>query len=314
MTASLESKTGGLLPLLGLAGAVLLWGTSFASMKIALRALDPMVVVWMRMAIGSVMVALVWRRIPKPEYRPGDWRWLAALSLFQPCLYFLFEGYALNYTTAMQAGALSAIVPLLVAVGARVFLAERLSRTSQIAVLLSVVGVVFLSLGSKPGPHGTDPILGNTLQLFAYVCAAGYMLVVKHMSGRYNPFLLASIQILAGTVFFSPAALTADWGAILRAPANPWLATVYLGVLVTLGANALYNFGISRLPAGRAALAINMIPLVSVLSGWLLLGESLTVMQLVAAAIIGYAMLLGMRGSGSKARESLVVPETARGG
>jgi len=290
---------------------VVLWGTSFASTKIALTAFDPMVVVWMRMAMGSVIVAFIWPLIPKPEYRRGDWRWLAALSLFQPCLYFLFEGYALKYTTAMQAGALSAIVPLLVAVGARVFLAERLSRTTLIAVVLSMVGVALLSLGSEAGLHATNPVLGNVLQLLAFVCAAGYMLLVKHLSSRYNPLLLACIQILAGTVFFSPAAVTADWGSILHAPPGPWAATVYLGVLVTLGANALYNFGISRLPAARAALAINMIPLVAVLSGWLALGESLTPVQAVAGVVIGYAMLLGVRGSRRAVRESPPVPEAA---
>lgn len=311
MAAPLESRSRGLLPLLGLAGAVVLWGTSFASTKIALTAFDPMVVVWMRMAMGSVIVAFIWPFIPKPEYRRGDWRWLAALSLFQPCLYFLFEGYALNYTTAMQAGALSAIVPLLVAVGARVFLAERLSRTTLIAVALSMVGVALLSLGSEAGPHATNPVLGNVLQLLAFVCAAGYMLLVKHLSSRYNPLLLACIQILAGTIFFAPAALTADWASILHAPPGPWAAAVYLGVLVTLGANALYNFGISRLPAARAALAINMIPLVSVLSGWLALGESLTPVQAVAGVVIGYAMLLGVRSSRREPRESPPVPEAA---
>lgn len=311
MTAPPESRSRGLLPLLGLAGAVLLWGTSFTSTKIALAAFEPMVVVWMRMVMGSVIVAFIWPHVPKPEYRRGDWRWLAALSLFQPCLYFLFEGYALNYTTAMQAGTLSAIVPLLVAVGARVFLAERLSRTTLIAVMLSMVGVALLSLGSEAGPHATNPVLGNVLQLGAFVCAAGYMLLVKHLSPRYNPLLLASIQILAGTVFFFPAALTADWGSVLRAPLGPWMATVYLGVLVTLGANALYNFGISRLPAARAALAINMIPLVSVLSGWLALGESLTAVQAVAGVIIGYAMLLGVRGSRRGPRTPQPLPEAA---
>ncbi len=311
MTAPLESRSSGSLPLLAIAGAVVLWGTSFASTKVALGAFEPMVVVWMRMVMGSVIVALIWPRIPKPEYRRGDWRWLAALSLFQPCLYFLFEGYGLTYTTAMQAGALSAIVPLLVAVGARIFLAERLSRATLIAVVLSMVGVALLSLGSEAGPHATNPVLGNILQLGAFTCAAGYMLLVRHLSPRYNPLLLACIQILAGAVFFSPAALTADWGSVLHAPLGPWAATVYLGVLVTLGANALYNFGISKLPAARAALAINMIPLVSVLSGWLALGESLTAVQGVAGAIIGYAMLLGIRGSRRGPRETPPLPEAA---
>jgi drug/metabolite transporter (DMT)-like permease len=66
----------------------------------------------------------------------------------------------------------------------------------------------------------------------------------------------------------------------------------FLGSFVTLGAFAFFNWGLSRLPAARAALFLNLIPVIAVLLGWAALGESLSILQcLCAAAVIGGVLL-----------------------
>ena len=67
------------------------------------------------------------------------------IALLYPCLYYVLEGNALRLTTASQAGAVSALVPLMVAVGARVFLSEHLSGRAIVGLLASIGGVAVLS-------------------------------------------------------------------------------------------------------------------------------------------------------------------------
>ena len=55
---------------------------------------------------------------------------------------------------------------------------------------------------------------------------------------------------------------------------------------MSLGAFGLYNSALKTMPATRAALAVNVVPAVAMLLGWLLLGEALTVWQLGACAVI----------------------------
>jgi drug/metabolite transporter (DMT)-like permease len=278
--------------LLCLGGAMLLWGTSFAAMKAALVGFPPMTVVWIRMALGSLIFLPFWRRLPRPEYRPGDWKWLLLLGLFEPCLYFLFEGYAIELTTSSQAGMISAIVPLLVAAGAALFLRERLPALAVVGLMVSVGGVVVLSLAGAPAEHAPAPALGNMLELLAMVSAAGYMLVAKRMSSRYDPWILTGLQSVMGAVFFLPALITTDASTWLAAPRGAWIGALYLGCFVTLGGVGLYNVAVSRMPASRAAMSINLIPLVAVVAGWLVLGEVLTLVQGVACiAIVGGVML-----------------------
>lgn len=288
-----------LLPFLCLSGAVLLWGTSFVATKYALRGFGPSTLIFLRMALASALMALFWGRVPPMPgggRAHGDLRWLALLCLLQPCLYFLCEANAVKLTTSAQAGMISALVPLLVAAGAWLFLREALSGRMIAGLALSLAGVVWLSLSGEAAEDAPNPALGNLLELLAMCCASGYMLVLKHLSSRYDSWRLTGLQAFAGAVFFLPWALLEGSGGVahwLDAPREAWLAVGYLGGVVTLGAFGLYNMAVARLASAQAASSINLVPPVAVLAGWLLLGERLGAGQLAACAVILCGVLLG---------------------
>lgn len=198
------------LPLLLLGGGVLFWGTSFVAAKTALATFTPMTVMWLRMIIATLAFAPFWMRVPRPEYRRGDWKMLLLAAACIPCLYYVLEGYALLFTTSSQAGVISAIVPLLVASGAWVFLHERLAWRSVVAITLSLAGVAALTLGATARQSAPNPLLGNLLELLAMVGAAGSMLAIKHLSTRYDPWLLTGMQAAVGAVFFAPMAFASN--------------------------------------------------------------------------------------------------------
>ncbi len=289
-----------LTPYLCLAGAVLLWGTSFAAMKYALLGFSPLAVVFLRMVLASVLLAAVWGRVPKAGRRRGDLAWLGLMCLLQPCLYFLLEGFAVALTTSSQAGMISSLVPLLVAAGAWAFLREALSGRMVAGLCLSLGGVVWLSLAGSAEHGAPNPALGNLLELLAMCCASGYMLVLKHLSNRYDSWHLTGLQVFAGAVFFLPGALLGEPGwlrdplaACSAVPSASWLAVAYLGAVVTLGAFGLYHRAVASLASAQAAASINLVPLVAVLAGWLLLGEALAPAQFAASALILAGVLLG---------------------
>lgn len=282
------------LPIACLAGAVTLWGTSYVTAKFAMNTFPPMVVMWLRMTIATATAAFFFRRLPTPTRRRGDWRWLALMCLLQPCLYFGLEGYALHYTTASQAGAIAALAPLFVAIGASFLLRERLSLRSAIGIAISLAGVAVLSLCGQAQTNAPAPLFGNMLELLATVCVAAYMVVIKQVSDRYNPWLLTALQALVGAVFFLPGALTADPQMWSNASTGEWAAVIYLGAIVTLGGFGFYNVAISRMPATHAAMSINLVPIVAILTGWLLMGDSLSVLQVAACAAILAGVLLGL--------------------
>ncbi|EPR44273.1 protein of unknown function DUF6 transmembrane [Desulfovibrio sp. X2] len=285
--------SSGLLPVLALVGAVLLWGGSFSTMKIAVGAFGPMSVMWLRMVIALVLLLPFAKKLWPRGARPGDWKLLAAMSALLPCAYFMFEANALRFTTSAQAGVVSSSVPVLVAVGAALFLGEPLTRRAVAGLVLSVAGVAGLSLAGAPGVAAPAPLLGNMLEFLAMVSAAGSMLLVKKLCGRYGPWTLTALQTLAGSLFFLPGATELPRAMPWDWPAVPALCVLFLGSFVTLGAFGLYNWGMSRLSAGRASAFINLVPLVAVAGGWLWLGEALAPAQAASAALVLCGVIYG---------------------
>jgi len=282
--------------MLCLLGAVVFWGTSFVATKTALDSFSPMTVIWLRMAIATVVFTPAWFFIPKPAYQRGDVKWLALIALLQPCVYYLAEGYAVRLTTSSAAGVISAMVPLLVAAGAWMFLGERLSVRSCVAIAISLVGVAMLSVGGHAQASAPNPVLGNVLEVVAMASAAGSMIALKHLSARYDPWFLTGLQAGVGALFFLPGALASGPAGWAGAAPVAWGSVAYLGVAVSLGAFGLYNTAVVHMPANRAALSINLVPAVALASGWLLRGESLSPGQLAACAVVVGAVVLSETG------------------
>ena len=265
--------------------AMALWGSSFIALKLAFAEWPAMWVIFARMAIGSLIFLAAWRWRGRMDYQAGDWKYLVGLAVCEPCLYFVCESFALQYTSAAQAGMITALLPLLVAVGAFLLLHERIARNTWAGFALAVLGALWLTLAGEPDRHAPQPLLGNFFELLAMVCATGYTLLLKHLSARYSPFILTAMQAFIGSVFFLP--LAAVGSGVPPAPSGQGLfALVYLGSVVTVGAYDLYNFGVSRLPASQATGFINLIPVFTLVFAWLLLGERLNGQQLLAAGLV----------------------------
>ena len=273
------------LPTLALLGAVFLWGSSFSAMKVAVAAFGPLFTVWSRMCISTALfVPLSWKLLKNGG--PGrDWGWVLLVAIFQPCLYFLCEGFAVHYTTSAQAGMVSAVLPLLVAAGAHLVLKETSGPGIWIGGGLSCLGVVWLTLASSPSATAPNPFLGNTLEFAAMLSAAGYMLTVRRLAGRYSSWLLTGLQFSLGVLFFLPGGMQGPSGGWPET-VWPYLLLLYLGALVTLGAFNLYNWGIARVPAGRAATFVNLVPVTAAVLGALFLDEVLSTSQIAASILV----------------------------
>lgn len=274
------------LPFLGLVVAMLLWGGSFIVMKIALRSYDPVVVMCGRMIVALLFFALFRKRFGRIEYRPGDWKLLGFMALCEPCLYFVLETHALLWTSATEAAMVTALLPVLTLLGARIFLSETIGGRNVAGLVVAFAGVLGLTLLGGTSEHAPCSWLGNTLELAAMVFAAAYTLTSRHLGSRYSPFFITAVQALAGSVFFTPALLLpwtrlpADWGW------EPLAAVVYLGAGVNVLAYFLYNYGLSRIPVSQVSPLVNLIPVFSLILAWMVLGEALTPMQYVAAAVV----------------------------
>lgn len=275
------------LPILALVMAMVLWSSSFIALKIAFRAYDPMFVIFGRMLVASICFLLIGKRIVRSlDYQKGDYKLILFMAFCEPCLYFIFEAKAVENTTASQAGIITAMLPILVMISAALFLKETVTKKSWLGALIAVAGVFWLTAESSPSSDAPNPALGNFLEFLAMVCAAGYTISLKSLTNRYSPFFLTAIQAIIGCLFYFPLLFLPSTELVGQWDPQSGMAIIYLGAVVTLGAYGLFNYGIKCLPANKGTIFVNLIPIFSVILGWLVLGETFTVYQFFAGLLI----------------------------
>lgn len=295
---------------LALLGAVLLWSSSFIALKIAVAEFDPMVMVFGRMLCSLAALALlrltVWRRSSAPllldrRVSRREWKYVILLALCEPCFYFVFEGHAMLYTTASQAGMVVAALPLAVVAAAWLVLGERPHPRVWVGFALAVVGVVGLSAGAEVTESAPHPVLGNVLEALAMLCGAFYVLCAKQLSARCSPVFITAVQSLVGFCFFLPLLALPAISLPERFPLLPTLAVVYLGVGVTMVSFLLYNFAVRTVPASRTGAFLNLVPVLTLLMGLIFLDERLTLGQWAASALVLGGVILSQWKTGRPA-------------
>ncbi len=271
---------------LALTVAMFLWGSSFIALKLAFMGFDPMTAIFGRMFCAALVMLLVFPRFKTVRRQPGDLGLLLMMALFEPCLYFIFEGYALTLTSASQAGMISAMMPLMVAVSAFFILGEKIRLKTLAGFFIAVAGGIWISVFSHSSENAPNPALGNFLEFVAIACASGYTICAKYLSPRYHPLYLTAVQSFMGAVFFFPLMLVSPAGIPQSFQLMPTLAVIYLGVVVTLVAYTCYNYGVSRIPVGQASAFINLVPVFTILLGWMILGERFGLLQFFGVILV----------------------------
>jgi drug/metabolite transporter (DMT)-like permease len=284
-------------PYLAILTAMFLWSSTFVVLKLVFAVFDPMVVLFARMLIACLCLgALVWWRGGlRCDYQRGDWKWLLAMGLIEPCLYFLFEANALRYTSASQAGMVTTAMPFLAALGAMFFLQEKLVLHKWIGLILSCLGIIWLTLSGRPDLHAPNPLLGNFLELLAMCCSAAFVLIIKRLSSRYSALMMTGMPALMGCIWFGACLFLPGVHWPQHWPLVPMLLVVYLGAGVTLGAYGLHIWAVSKVPVVVATSFNNLIPVLTVLSAWVILGETLNSAQWLACMVVFAGVLLGQR-------------------
>ncbi|MFI5842289.1 DMT family transporter [Catenuloplanes sp. NPDC051500] len=204
------------------------------------------------------------------------------LAVYQSAFYAAIADAGLAVGTVVTLGA----GPILIAVGARVVLAERLGRAGAVAITLALSGLVALSLDS--GAAGPDPVRGL---VFALLSALGYAVVTligRAANPAGDPFRTALAGFLVGGVVLTPFALAEGVLPVTAGlPATiGWL--LYLGVVTSALAYGLFFAGLAHVNATTASIVTLLEPVAAALLAIVFLGEHLT-----AAVLIGMLLLLG---------------------
>ncbi|MCZ7434649.1 EamA family transporter [Streptomyces sp. WMMC1477] len=282
--------------LLFVAVSAVAWGTAGAAAALLFdgSGLGPVALTFWRTAGGFVLLAAVrglWRR-RAPVRTTGRRRPLLpllvtgfGLTAFQTAYFAAVEATGLAVGTVVTLGA----GPVLVALGGRVLMGERLGRSGALAVSCALAGLCVLVLGGADG-SGTVVPLGVG---YALLSALGYSAMTLYTRGRGrdggagDPLGTTLWAFAVGAALLLPfAAAEGLWpqgGDVAR---SLWLMA-YVAAVPTALAYALYFAGLAVVRAATASVIALIEPVAATAIAVTLLGERLT-----AATVTGTAILL----------------------
>ena len=277
----------------------LIWGVAFVAQSVAMDYIGPYTFNAVRSLLGGiVLVPCVFlfgqkKKSVKDEVpskgtaidRPGDMITGGLLCGIMLFLSTTLQQVGIQYTTVAKAGFITALYIILVPI-LGIFLKKRVSFQIWISVVIAIIGLYLLCM------KGSFYLgQGDFLMLVCSLCFALHILVIDHFTDKVGGVKLSCIQ------FFVCGLLSCILMFLFEKPAvsdilSAWLPIVYAGVFSSGVAYTLQIIGQKGTDPTIASLILSLESVVSVLAGWIILGQSLTPREILGCLLMFGAIIL----------------------
>lgn len=269
-----------------------LWGGSFLFLRIAAPEFGPVPLIELRVAIGGLfLLPALWLK-----YRLGDLKKNAqqifTLGIIHSAIPFSLLAYSTLSLTAGFTSILNSTSPLFAAIVGWLWLKDRLNVTQTLGLVLGFAGVLVLVGDKVSFKAGSGPAVTAALAAaLLYGVGANY---ANNYLRSVNPLAVATGSQLGAALLLLPFAF---WTMPATAPSfTAWSSAVALGILCSGIAYILYFRLIGNVGAIGAIAVTFLIPVFSMLWGWMFLHEPITGHMLAGTAVIliGTALTTGL--------------------
>ena len=267
--------------------AMIFWSFSFIWFKVANKTFHPVTIIFFRLLISVILLTLF--LVATKNYmkiKKGDWKMFLLLAMFEPFFYFLGESFGLTYVSATVCSVLISTIPVFATLGAWLLFKERLRVINYAGIITSFIGVIIFIFNSD----GTISfnIKGLALLMLAVISAVGYNLTLSRLIGTYSPVYIVNVQNLIGAVLFLPLFLILDFKHFISATFtfDTFKPIIELSVFCSCTAFILFAYSVRHMGITKANVFSNCIPVFTALFSFILLGDRLTVQNIIGMAIV----------------------------
>lgn len=271
----------------------MIWGIAFVAQSVGMNYVGPFTFIAARNVIGAVVllpcIGLLKRTKAKEQEKKESRKTLAIGGVCCGILLFIassLQQFGIQHTTVGKAGFITAMYIVLVPVFG-IFLHKKVGLRIWGAVLLAVAGLYLLCM--------TDGCFAlQTGDLLVLACAATFslhILVIDYFSPKTDGVKLSCIQFATCAVLSSIGMLFFEEPQLSKM-LEAWLPILYAGALSSGVAYTLQIIGQKGMNPTVASLILSLESVVSVLAGWLILGQRLSARELTGCALAFAAIIL----------------------
>ncbi len=280
----------GTLPLVEATLTVISWGASFVATKFALRDVQPVTVVWLRFAMGVVILGaavIARKQFALPQRK--DLAYFVLLGFIGITFHQWLQSTGLLTAQATTTAWIVATSPIFIALLGWLFLKEQLGWLRVGGTGLAFLGVLLVVSKGKLESlvFGNTITTGDILIMISALNWAVFSILSRyglqqHPAARMMFFVMLFGWLFSSILFFSGPGLS----DIAHLTNQGWLGIAFLGIVCSGLAYIFWYDALQALPASQVGVFLYLEPLVTVVVAAILLGEPLLLASLVGGAVI----------------------------
>ena len=225
---------------------------------------------------------------PKEKIERGDFLKMIFASILGMCINMLAFFRGLELSTPINSGVIITLSPVLVLILSYFFLKEKITVKKILGILIGFSGAVFLILNSsKTGINAPNIPLGNSFFLLNASAYAGYLVIVKPLTRKYNIFTLMKWLFLIGLIISAP--ITFNQFIEVKWTELPWFAIWRMGYVVigTTFLTYLFNiYALKKLSPTTVGSFIYLQPIITILFALITANDTLDTTKILSCILV----------------------------
>lgn len=265
------------LPYIALAAVCIIWGTTYLALRIAVLHFPPFLFTIIRQTTAGLLLLAFMFTVAKAAFPSKDHLWRQAIGGF----FMISMGNGLVAWAEMHipsgvAAIICSLMPVLVIlINVTIHRDERPTVPILAGVALGLAGIVMMFSEHLAGFSKPEYVTGILLTFGAVVAWAGGSIWIKKKNIESNPFVNAGLQMFFGGLLLVPFSLAFDDMSRVSFSGEVIWSMGYLIIFGSLVAYASYAYALRKLPMTIVSLYAYINPIVAVVLGWMVLGETL---------------------------------------
>lgn len=265
--------------------ATVIWGAMTVFSKQILAELDMFNMIALRFLIGFAVCLAVFHR----RYRGLDRSTVRHSAVLGVLLFvsYLFMVWGCKYTTASNAGFMMSLTSVFIPIILRItqHRAPSLRLSASIVVTLTGVGLMCLSRVIRPN-------IGDLICVGSAFTYSFQMIYTEKYARRNDPVVLGTLQLLFVSILGFICSFVFESSFILPQSTAGWVQLLYLAVMCGGAGFILQTGAEKRIPSSHASLIYATQPVFVALSAFLLMGESITLRQIIGIVVVFCGVLI----------------------
>lgn len=272
--------------------AQLFWATNFIFGARLIDEFTPVELTTYRWLGALPLLLLIAWWLERPDWRAAwaEWKWHLLQAMLGMVVYTLFLYAALETSSSVNAGVISAMSPATITIAAVILLGERVTRIGAAGIALSIVGVLLVVLAGQSGASGLTVSIGDLLLVGSVLVWTAYVIVSRRL--RTPPITATAVQVALSVAVLLP--LLAITGAPAQPTAEGWFGLAWIIVFPSALAYLLWNIAAATLGPSKTGVFLNLLPVFTTIIA-IALGDVVTVWQIIGGVIVLVGVYLATR-------------------